>query len=414
MATIAEQFLGAYEPPKMMNDKYENSGLTDVSNYLKSKQVISLTQDELKQLAADKDSWFKESNITEFNNLEKSSKYSSDHNFTIIDKDYGISDYIGGYEKYLPSMYYLWWAKKNNENVTINVYDAFSLTDINKRNQILRDKIIGMRKALNKTTEEDRIMYNVNPYDFDFKTSIIKYTRFVESKYVENVTIPSLKNPATIISVNLPLAMYCVQPLPPNIYNYDIDKKVFTFGTYSANDFDEFLHDLAHYGITEPLFMRMNGQFITSTDERTMLTLFAAILLKIPSIPVNIYFTDESFGSNELMEELFKLGYYDRKLYNGTSYMDFIFAPNIVIRETNYRGSMEINNSPYPLSTYTEFNSDKYISIRKYDPSKANDSTLKSNSEEVENLIKKNLEDINNKVTEEINSVIKKLKSDNE
>lgn len=409
MPTIAEQFKETYESPKLVKEQYEFIDKGNISNHLKTKQVIKLTLDEMNKLSEDPDFWFYESDMNDYKNINTSSKYETSFDFSKQVDGYDISEYVGKCEKYLPSMHYLWWANHNNKDVMINVYDAYSLVDnnLNRRNEILRDKITGFHGS-SDTINSPKL--DITPYDdFNIKSNIT-YSKFLKNKCTDNVLASKFADPLTIISTNIPYSMYSLQPLPVNIYNWDIDKNVFTFGSYSLKKFESLLKDIMEYGISNPLFMRMEGQVLSSPDEETMLTVLAAKILKLPSIPVNIYFTKERAGINRLMDTLIKFNT-PKPIYKNPSFMNSFLAPDIIVHSTN-ASSLELQrlNSIYPLTEYSGINRDEFITIRKFTGTK-NKST--NTDPEIEKIVQENLKRAEENINKEISNKIDELNSEN-
>ena len=99
MPTIAEQFKETYESPKLVKEQYEFIDKGNISNHLKTKQVIKLTLDEMNKLSEDPDFWFYESDMNDYKNINTSSKYETSFDFSKQVDGYDISEYVGKCEK---------------------------------------------------------------------------------------------------------------------------------------------------------------------------------------------------------------------------------------------------------------------------------------------------------------------------
>ena len=130
MYGINECFLEAYTTPKLVKSNYILAEPGNVSRHLKSRQTIHLTQEELMKLSKDENFWFYESDIEIYNKLKSMPKMYDDSTFDNITDGYGVSEYIGVHEKYLPSLEYLQYTMENNVDVVVNVYDAYNLYNI--------------------------------------------------------------------------------------------------------------------------------------------------------------------------------------------------------------------------------------------------------------------------------------------
>lgn len=398
---VSDRLLEVYQPPeRFIKQTYELNEIGNIHHHLKSKQTIKISVEELLKLTEDEKFWAREEDAEIVKRLRTSNEYMNDHDFSDVTNGYDISEYIASVDKYLPKLYYIWWAIHHDADIFINVYDEYSTINNVERNDLLRDKILGIDAYRNDP------MTQLPKDTFDIKLGKITYNKFHKKKYVENVIVPSLMDPVTILSVNLPYEIYSYQQLPINIYTYDVLNKKYLFGSKTKEEFMELVSDIAENGITEPIFLRIHGQTLSSRDEETSLVLLAAMLLKLPSIPVNLYFSSEHYAVNTLFEKTCKY-ISPSKLYNNPSFINKILGPEIIVHDTNItEEALNKLNNIYPLSHYPEMNHDKYVTVRKFDKELAE----KDKSENTESKIHdKTLDAAENKIKDEINLQIEKL-----
>lgn len=396
MSGINEYFLNSYTPPKLMTFNQNFVGFGDIHKHLKSYQTIIISKEEMDSLAKNKDFWFYESDMEMYDKLESMTKMFDDNKFDNIKDGYGISEYIGVNEKYIPSIEYLQYIVMTNSDVVISVYDAYSLYNISKRNEILRDKIVG-QLLIRHNDDYDQTLPK---YEFIIPKNI-KYSKFNNKKYESNVLVSCFQDPVHILSVDIPYSFYSYQPLPHNIYTFDIDKKIHRFGSLYENEFNKLLDDICINGITKPLFMRMNGEVLSSTDEETNLTLLIAKLLKLPSIPVNIYLSNEDIGKNHLIDAVM----YDsnnKSIYKNIGFMKNVFEPYMIVHKPN---DQIINDN---IQKYTVFSDDDNLIIRYLNSNEDIDFQNYSNSD-IKYLHNKMANKEVEKINKEIDKVIKYL-----
>lgn len=401
MSLINECFLNAYTPPKLVKSTHRVPEAGDVNKHLKSRQTIHLTKNELDELAKNESFWFYESDLAMYNRLKDMNKMFEDGEFDDIDDGYGLSEYIGVHEKYLPSMDYLQYIAMNNINdIFMTVYDAHSLINIEKRFEILRDKIVGHTMLSNHLNGKKEIP----KYEFTVPNTVT-YNKFVDKKYEPNVLISCFQEPVHIISVNIPYSLYLYQPLPHNIYNWDINANEYRFGSLNEDEFNELLNNVCINGITKPLFMRMNGEVLSAVDDESNLIILIAKLLKLPYIPVNIYLSNEDIGKNYFVDAVIENTKNRQPIYKNIGAMKNIFEPYMII----HRPNEDIRSKN--IDKYTVFSTDNNLSIRYI-----NDinilSTLSSedeDDEEINNLHKEMQNKLMESINNDINNVIKQL-----
>lgn len=403
MATLAEQILSSYEPPNIIKTFNDIVELGNIDVHLKSRQLITITQDEMDKLAEDHDSWFFESDIDAYHNLTRSSEYGSDYDFSKEKDGYGISEYIGKYEKYIPNLYYLWYTKQNNTDILMNVYGAYSLLDMRQRNQILRDKIEGFEKLCRVNANDPE---KIQGTKFDVELGRCICNRFAKTKYESKVVIPTFIDEITIISTNIPYDIYMNQPLPFNAYNYDIDKKEYFFGSYSYDEFMEILIDIRTNGITDPLFMRLDGELLSTSDDKSMAIITAALILRLPYIPVNIIITTEDNGLNKMMAGIVKDNTYKRKIYSNPSVLNKCLAPAAVIHASDIsKDNLNKLHSLYNLNHYQTIGNNDIVTLRIYDESLIKE----DNSDPIDDINRQNLQHAEEELNSLINAQIEKL-----
>ena len=268
MSIFNKCILDSYTPPTLSIREHKFIDLGTIHKNLKSRQTIKLSKDEMMNLIKNKDFWFYESDIELCDQLKTIPAIFNDGDFDNITDGYGISEYIGGHEKYLPSIEYLQYIIMNDTDVFMTVYDSYALYDLSKRNDLLKDKITGYSISRHIGDFDEGFEQSLPVYEFEIPANI-KYTKFSIRKYKPNLMVSCFQDPVRMISVNLPYRFYSMQPLPPNIYNYDIDDKTHKFGSLNAEEFNQVLKDICENGITKPLFMRLNGEILSSNDEET-------------------------------------------------------------------------------------------------------------------------------------------------
>lgn len=403
MIQISERFLEAYQPPKrIVKQSYDLNEVGNIHNQMRTKQVIHLTVEELLKLAHDKNSWANESDADAVLKMRTSNDYRSDYDFSNQTDGYGISEYLGDAEKYIPNLYYLWWAIHNDADIFINVYDGYKLMDMSKRNDMLKEKIIGHTVLIHGTDDE---RFTLPPNDeLSIPLGKVMYNKFATNNYAEDVNIPTLMDPVTILSINLPYDIYQHQMLPHNIYMYDILNKTFSFGSKSKVEFIKIVRHIYENGIDKPIFLRMYGQTLSSPDEETSLILLAAMLLKLPSIPVNIYISSECDTKNNLFDKAYELlpkhSYYINPMFINKS-----LGPNIIVTRTKHSSEDIIKlSSIYPMEKYVVANQDDFVTVRRFD------STIECEVEDKDQKIHdENLKKANDQISSEIDKQIEKL-----
>lgn len=336
---INNQFIDNYTPPELLYASHHTNGRVSAANYLKSRQTVTVSADDIRELAKDPNSWFYESDIELVNNPEN---VNQTYDYTPNSDMYGMSEYIGVYERYLPNEEYLYHAVTNNLDITMNVYDAHSLYNLKKRNKILRSKIVG-----NSSLRDNGVVQSSIP-SFEFKVpTVVKYSKFVNTKYQFDVSLPAFEKPVQMISINIPYSMYSNQPMLPSVYNWDIDKSEHKFCNLNSEQFNSLLQDICENGITKPLFMRMDIKgILTSVDIETNLILFIASILKLPSIPVTVYMSNEYVYRNDLIEGIINSMNNPDK-FNNSAIVNNIFAPYVMINTYSNIISKNINTSFY-------------------------------------------------------------------
>lgn len=368
MLQIDQQLLGVYTPPNVTTSEFYTTGIGNVSKYLKSRQTITITQKEMEELVNNKNFWFYESDMKYYKEIE-SNDVQSDEDFTKVTSGYGISEYVAVHERYLPSMAYLKYAKENNKDIVTTVYDAHSACGISKRTDIMKEKI-SKQLPIKHHSEA----YNKLP-QFDFKIpKVVKYTQFIRKEYQCNVTVPCFWNRIHMLSTNIPYSYYAHQPLPVSTYNWDINKEEFVFGGYSTNEFLEILSDICTNGIQRPMFMRMNGEILSSVNDETTMILFIAKLLKLPSIPVTIYLSNDDISKNFMMDAMIHYAN-SASLYKSINFMNRVFDPYIIIYKPDDDSADGIfgTGSPYDYKKYPVFSSSDHLVVHYLDTSVESD-----------------------------------------
>jgi hypothetical protein len=282
----------------------------------------------------------------------------------------------------------------NNNDVVMNVYDAYNLYNIEKRHPILRDKVVGQLLLRHGDDYDQKLP------EFDFKIpEVIKYSKFNESKYEHDVLISCFQDPVHMISVNIPYDFYAHQQFLPSTYTYDIDTKEHKFGSMDGAEFSEMLNYIATNGIKNPLFMRLNGEVLSSIDDETSMIMFIAKILKLPSIPVTIYLSNENIAKNYLIEAINDNTENRKSMYKNLGFMKNVFDPYLIIHKPTDTIDSSIANQ------YSVFTNDDLAVVRY----RINDNIINPNEEKINKIHKemhdKEIESINN----DINNLIKDL-----
>ena len=395
MSGINEYFLTAYNPPELSISTHNVTDIGIVDKYLKSRQTIHLSKVDLDKLVKDESSWFYKSDIEIYDKLGSMSLMFEDGEFDDIKDGHGISEYIGVYEKYLPSIEYLQYVIMNNSDVVMTIYDAYSLYNITKRNEVLRDKVIGQTLL----RPDDSYDQTLPEYEF-IVHNIVPYTKFINVKYEPEVFVPCFQDPIPMISVNIPYSFYMHQPLPHDIYNWDIDTKEHKFGSLNDIEFEKLLTEICTNGITKPLFMRMHGEVLSAVDEETNLILFIAKILKLPSIPVNIYLSNEDVGKNHLMDAVINSTENNQEIYKNIGFMKSVFEPYMIIHKEN---DTIISNN---IDKYRVFSTDNNLVIRYLISTASTASTLSIDQNIDVNPIEDIHKEMHDKEIQKINSDI--------
>lgn len=397
MIDINRQFMGGYTLPDIALLEHPIGTLGMVGKYLKSKQQVYITLDEMDEFAKDEKFWFYESDASLYNRLESVDDLSAGYDFSDVTNLFGISEYIGVYEKYLPSFPYLQHAKINGLDILLNVYDAYSLYNVSRRPAILKDKVEGHLLLCNQHAEHCHEIH-----DFEFNVpEIVNYAHFVEKHYEKDVMIPCFQDPVHLVSVNLPYNFYAYQPTPPNIYNWDVEKQEHLFGGMSSSDFMVLVNEVCINGITSPLFMRMNGEILSSNNLETNIILFIAKLLRLPSIPVTLYLSNEDIGKNHLVDALINYTEKRRSMFRSVSSMNHILDPYMVLNKSDQL--LELT-SGYQASNYRVFSSDKFVTVRYLD----NENTSE-NLEKADDPIAADHEKLRNEASANLSTDVEKM-----
>lgn len=357
MLQIDQQLLGVFTPPKLMTTEFYTTGIGNVDKYLKSRQNISITQKEMDELVENKDFWFYESDQEYYKNMD-SNDLQYDDDFSNVTNGYGISEYATVYERYLPYMAYLKYAKDHNKDIITTVYDAHSICGVSKRPEIIKNKI-----AEQLPIQHHSEAYNKLP-QFSFRVpKIVKYTQFIRKEYQSNVLVPCFQNSIHMLSTNIPYSYYAHQPLPLGTYNWDINTEQFAFGGLKQNEFIQLFDDICTNGIRRPMFMRMDGEVLSSVNDETTMTLFIAKILKLPSIPVTLYLSNNDIGKNHMIDATVHYSKNSASLYKSVNFMNRVFDPYIIIYKPDDDNNTGIfgTGSPYDYRKYPVFSSTDHL-----------------------------------------------------
>lgn len=409
MENIKTEISKVYNSPSLVSNLMMNPilDMDFAESSIKTRKTLSLTSDEFNSLIESNDVFFYESDKESLKNLD----ILDVDDFELPDREdaLNLSEYVGKYEKYLVNPYYIKYAAENNKDVLVTVYDAEALFDVSRRASVINDKI----DLHNELSSDKRIL--LNQYHF-INPKSLHYTTFETKNYDSGLLIPSLKDPINILSINIPYNYYRFQPLHPSVYNWDIDRKNHKFGDLDNAEFDKLFIEIVTNGITEPLYMKMDGEILTAPDIKTNLILFIAKLLKIPSIPVNVYLSNESTFSNRLLEAIVPLDTnLQETICKSTELMTSIFDPYIVLyKDEDTKSSViKANDKEYDKSLYRSFKDSGHMKVRYFDKS-INPNIVEDN----ENKVRKHHEELmkqeNDKINNEIQAIIDQLTSSEE
>lgn len=344
--TVRDRMLEGFhhEDNLMWHDRVIPTVLGDISKHLRIRKVRSFTEDELLSLAGDDIPWIKDMQklIPE---LKDNSEYECEYDFSIHDNGYDISEYVDSVDKYIPNLFYLHWALNNDAPIYVNEY--YQPTEEECKELDIRNNMV----------------FTVDKYEFSIP-------KLLHPSYAENVDIPTLEYPVTFITINLPYAMYSVQRLPDNIYTYDPETETYQFGSKTKEQFFNLLDDIFKNGIKEPLFLRVHGQTLTSPDEDTLLKMLAASLLKLDTIPVHLYLSDEDSVKNELFETVYALSDVD-DYYEAPMTLNHYLKKWIIMYPTHASQELltKINDTYNPYYYFRD-SYDDHITILRYDTRK--------------------------------------------
>lgn len=407
MNQIVSEISQMYNSPKIVQNKYTFNENGDISNNLKSLHVVKLSYDELMKINESIDNFFNEK---DYNTINRSSlnEYQNDKDFSDVNNGYGLFEYIGEFEKIVPSSFeYIYWAKKNKSDIYMNAYGIYDSLNIKKRDPLLRNKIIGF----DNITESNEV-YKVPDYDFILKHGEKNYGAFYKINEITSLAIPSLSKPVIITSVNIPYSIYSMQPISQSVYTYNVDTEEYMFESYTLTEFAKLLNDISENGIREPLYLNLNGEFLYTDDIKTRLTLLAAKILEFPTIPVNLYLSEEDVITDK-MSDVMSNNKYNKIYYSPTSLNGFL-SPSIVLYENNPSINISGIDNKYHLNNYDTmylpnnviakiFNNDLYIK-NKENPV----------SDELQKIIDENFKNAEASISNEINDVLERLKNDSD
>lgn len=406
MSVITEQFLEAFESPKIIFQDFNTSEFDNIDNYLnlKSRQKITITQEEMDQIASNEDFWFYESDKECYDRIFNMSDITGGVDYSNITDAFGLSEYVAIHEKYIPYMPYLQYTKMNDIDILMNVYDTHSLSGISRRNEIIKEKINKNLKIKGYPEAKEKLP------EFDFKIPTkVRYGKFINNTHKSDIMIPSFKDPVHITSVNIPYSNYVYQPLPISTYNWDIDDNKHIFGGYSVEEFENLFEDICTNGIQEPLFMRLDGKILSSIDDKTNLIIFIAKVLKLPSIPVNVYLTNEDIGINHLVKGMV----YDKRgnirIPDITSINKDLFPYIIISKEDEDIDFIDIQSkTQYSPYAYKIFNQNEGYIIRYLDLNSIENIDNEDIMKQHELMKEKEIESLNN----EINIILDNINKD--
>lgn len=412
---IDKRILEEFTLPELVVNEYDfRIGNNIVKRHLASKQIIRLTATEGKKFLK-KEATFLIPRLHQY--------YKSSHDeipgeitdFSSIQDGYLHSEYFGEQMKYSPSIEYLRYLKSSQKGLIINLYDGENLfRDIDQSDSLLSEKAF-MESA----------RYQLPDYPFKRPEKVF-YTAFKETSYLDNVSVDCCYNPIPLLSINLPYEYYEKQYLPRNIYNWDVEKKEYSFGGKTVEEFETLFDKICHEGIQQPLFMRINKGKITSINDETLLILFIAKYLRIPTIPVTLYLSNEDVmipTVNELLEATNVFFGKQRNKEGELIFINEICYPYFVFQEVNEEdkksrqfksGGRRFNKAQYLPSNQDEDVLNRYLDTGV--PEVPEEPVVPQFDEEAEKrMIDENnqrlLEEANEQVDKEIKAVLNTLKT---
>lgn len=405
MENVKQQISEIYESPSLISNLMMNAGIDMeyATSAIKSRQTVHLDEEDFNKLLWSENVLFYESDKDEVENLD-SIDLDDSIDLSNLDDGITVSEYVGGYEKYLLHPYYIKYAKENNQDILVSIYEAEALLNISRRPDVIRDKV-----DLHSVLSVDKQIV-LKQYPFNI-TKSLHYTSFGTTKYESGLLVPLLQDPIHILSIDIPYNYYRYQPLHPGVYNWDMDKNTHMFGDMKPEEFETLFNDIVKNGIREPLFMRMDGETLSAPDIKTNVILFIAKLLKIPSIPVNVYLSNEDITCNRLIDAIVAE---DVSLQNvickSTEYMTNIFDPYFILykEEDPNTPIVKANDKEYNVAFYKIFKDIGHMKVRYLDKSVSenviedNEKMIRDHQEYLKNLEE---EKINNEVQEMINKL---------
>lgn len=267
--TISKEMSSVIRTPKLVADTFYSDDVDEsVHRFLRTRHKVQIGADKIGDLA-------KVSYVNGFN--EHNVDYSD------LDDPYGVSDYLADRGIYVPHPDYLRYIAAGGNDLIMNVYSG----DI---------EYTANGIAVKRT-----------PIDEDFKVfqfpskRKITYTRFMDEAYVHGARISQYMYRFPMISVNLPYEYYSKQEIPEYVYNWDVDRQEFRFGSKNVESFVKKMMRIGSFGINRHIFMQVCNGKIVSTDEEGYLTLLIAMYLKLPTIPVTLYMLNNTSESNMLI-----------------------------------------------------------------------------------------------------------------
>lgn len=300
--TIDKLIIASYTPPPLsiMTYKFSKSNNGMEKMQLASKQTISINPTERDTLLADNNIWLLSYLLDFYNNVNNiyDEQVGPVTDFSKTTDGYLLSEYFGGHEKFISPINYLRYMKQTNDNCVMNIYDGEnSLGNFGMRPKVINEKVL----------LQENIHHDFPEYDFKAPETI-NYSVFTKTKYECKVFVECCYNAIPLLSINVPYQFYMDQYIPRNIFTWDIDKKQHCFAGKSPDEFDILMKDICENGIQRPIIMRISKGSISSVNDENMLILLIAKYLRLPSIPITLYISDEDVMVNKVTESLKNTG----------------------------------------------------------------------------------------------------------
>ena len=259
--------------------------------FLTSKRVKQVPQDEKENIFNEAKALLP-SYLEFYNKLKKSDTCTG--NYTKLEDAHNISEYFTSTGRYKVIPDYLKFIKSSKKGYLVNVYgDEFN-----------RKERGGFFKGSEENKRRHRFTEGRAPRYELFTPEEIKYSVLMKPVYKYNALIENCLHPVPVLAVNLPYTYYSMQNVPANIFTWDLDKEKYQIGGKDLDVINPLIKEIATRGFQKPLVMRISGGRLSAVDNDTLIQLFLATYLNLPTIPVALYMSYEDSVRNYVIEEM--------------------------------------------------------------------------------------------------------------